>query len=158
MKMMGNKTLIAYTTEGGATEKTAQKIAEVLKAKYGLEADLVNLRKQSAPSLEPYRNVIVASGVQRGEIYGETLRFLDQDFGDRRLAYFTCSGFIYPKTYEETASMYITGVLANYPKFKPVATAAFGGYLKILGFSVSRKMDMAKVEAWAVELGKKLTT
>jgi hypothetical protein len=54
--------------------------------------------------------------------------------------------------------MYITGVLANYPKFKPVATAAFEGYLKILGRSVPRKMDMAKVEAWAVELGKKLTT
>jgi menaquinone-dependent protoporphyrinogen IX oxidase len=74
--MIGNKTLIAYTTQGGATEKTAQKIAEVLKAKYELEADLVNLRKQSAPSLESYRNVIVASGVQQGEIYDETLNFL----------------------------------------------------------------------------------
>jgi len=157
VKIVGNKTLIAYTTEGGATEKTAQKIAEVLKAKYGLEVDLVNLRKQSAPSLEPYRNVIVATGVQQGEIYGETRRFLDQDFGNRKLAYFTCSAFIYPKTYEETVAMYITDVLANYPKFKPVATAAFGGYLKVLGFSVSRKMDMAKVEAWAVELGQKLT-
>jgi menaquinone-dependent protoporphyrinogen IX oxidase len=158
MKIIGNKTLIAYTTEGGATEKTAQKIAEVLKAKYGLEAGLVNLRKQSAPSLEPYRNVIVASGVQQGAIYDETRRFLDQDFGNRKLGYFTCSGFIYPKTYEETVAMYIADVLANYPKFKPVATAAFGGYLKILGRSVPHKMDMAKVEAWAVELGKKLTT
>ncbi|MCJ7762705.1 flavodoxin domain-containing protein [Candidatus Bathyarchaeota archaeon] len=156
--MIGNKALIAYTTQGGATEKTAQKIAEVLKAKYGLESDLVILKKQSAPSLEPYRNVIVASGVQQGEIYGETLKFLDQDFGNRKLAYFTCSAFIYPKTYEETVSMYITGVLADYPKFKPVATAAFGGYLKILGRSVPHKMDMVKVEAWAVELGKKLTT
>lgn len=119
---------------------------------------MVNLRKQSAPSLEPYRNVIVATGVQRGEIYSETRSFLDQDFGDRQVAYFTCSGFIYPKTYEETVSMYITGVLANYPKFKPVATASFGGYLKVLGLRVSRKMDVAKVEAWAVDLGKKLTT
>lgn len=156
MKMMSNKTLIAYTTRGGATEKTAQKIAEVLKAKYGLEADLVNIGKQSAPSLEPYGNVIVATGVQRGEIYDETRRFLNQDFGNRKLAYFTCSEFIYPKTYEETVAMYINDVLANYPKFKPVATAAFGGYLKDLGLKVSRKMDMAKVEAWAVELGKRL--
>ena len=158
MKIMGNKTLIAYTTENGATEKTAKKIAEVLKAKFELEADLVNLRKQSAPSLEPYKNVVVATGVQRGEIYSETRSFLDKDFGNRRLAYFTCSAFIYPKTYDETVAMYITGVLANYPKFKPVATAAFGGYLKVLGLPVSRKMDMAKVEAWAVELGQKLTT
>ena len=71
MKMTGNKTLIAYTTKGGATEKTAQKIAEVLRAKYGLEVDLVNLRKQSAPSLEPYKNVIVASGVRSSKIYDE---------------------------------------------------------------------------------------
>ena len=104
MKMTGNKTLIAYVTKGGATEKTAQKIAEVLRAKYGLEVDLVNLRKQSAPSLEPYKNVIVASGVRSGQIYDETLKFLNQDFGNRQLAYFTCSAFIYPKTHEETVS------------------------------------------------------
>jgi menaquinone-dependent protoporphyrinogen IX oxidase len=36
MKMVKNKTLIAYTTKGGATERTAQKVAAVLKAKYGL--------------------------------------------------------------------------------------------------------------------------
>jgi hypothetical protein len=53
--------------------------------------------------------------------------------------------------------MYTTDVLVNYSKFKPVATEAFGGYLKVLGLKVSRKMDMAKVEAWAVELGKKFT-
>jgi menaquinone-dependent protoporphyrinogen IX oxidase len=155
--MNGNKTLIAYATKSGATQKIAEKIAEVLQSKFGLEVDLVNLRKQSSPNLTPYKNIIVGSGVKSGQIYDETLKFLDQDFGNRQLAYFTCSGFIYPKTYEETVSRYITDVLANYPKFKPVATEAFSGYLKILGIRVSNRLDMAKVETWATELGKKLS-
>ena len=155
--MTENRTLIAYTTKSGAAEKTAKKIAEVLQAKYGLQADLVNLAKQSAPSLEKYRNVIVGTGVRGGKIYEETIAFLNKDFGDRQLAYYTCSGFIYPKTYDETVAWYITNVLANYQNFKPVAAEAFGGYLKIIGISVSRKMDMDKVEAWAVELGKKFS-
>ncbi len=148
-----NRTLIAYTTRGGATQKISDQIAEVLRKKYGLHVDEVNLGKQSAPSLAPYNNVIVASGVRKGAVYDETLQFLNQDFGRRRVAYFTCSGFIYPKNYE-TVSMYTKEVLANFPGFKPIATEAFGGYLKILGLPVSRKMDPNKVESWAEQLGK----
>lgn len=149
-----NRTLIAYTTKGGATQKTSNQIAEVLRTKYGLQIDEVNLAKQSVPSLAPYKNVIVASGVRKGAIYSETLQFLSQDFGRRRVAYFTCSGFIYPKSYEETVGLYIRNVLANYPRFRPIATEAFGGYIKILGLSVTRKMDSAKIESWAEQLGK----
>lgn len=125
--------------------------------RYGLEADLVNLVKQSPPSLEPYRNIVVGTGVRRGRVYGEALLFLGSSFGDRVLAYYTCSGFIHPKTYEETVTMYTTDVLAGYQGFKPVATVAFGGYLKILGVQVSRKMNLSRVEAWALELGKRFS-
>jgi menaquinone-dependent protoporphyrinogen IX oxidase len=152
-----SKTLIAYATKSGATEKTAKQIADVLSAKYALQVDLINLAKQQPPSLDSYSNIIVGTGVQKGKIYEEAKAFLAQNFGDRQLAYFTCSGFIYPKTYEETLAMYATDLLANYPNFKPVACEAFGGYLKILGVSVSRKMDKTKVEAWAEKLGAKLS-
>jgi len=147
--------LIAYTSKVGATEKTAKKIAEVLQKKFGLQADLVNLAKQQAPSLEAYRNVIVGTGVQKGQVYDETRSFLGRDFSGKRLAYFTCSGYIYPKSYDETVEMYITDELAKYPRCTPVATESFGGFLKILGLHVSRKMDMANVEAWAEALGQK---
>lgn len=40
---------------------------------------------------------------------------------------------------------------------KPVAAEAFGGRIKILVKTVSDNRDMAKVRAWAEELGKKLT-
>ncbi len=154
---MKNKTLIAYTSKVGAAEKTAQKIAEVLQTKFELQVDLVNLAKQSPPSLEPYSNIVVGTGVQKGEIYPETKEFLTKNFAGKQTAYFTCSGFIYPKTYEETTARYTTDLLSGYSGFKPVATEAFGGYLKILGLKVGNKMDMTKVEAWANMLGGKFT-
>ena len=154
---MTERTLIVYSTKVGATEKTANQIADVLRDKFGLEVDLVNLVKQSAPCLDPYGNIVVGTGIQQGEIYEETKIFLAKDLKGKKLAYFTCSGFIYPKTYEGTTTRYITEVLCNYQEFKPIATESFGGYLKILGLPVSRKMDPAKVEAWAEELGKKFT-
>jgi len=150
---MVDKVLVAYTTKSGATKKTAEKIAEVLRDKFNYWVDLANLGEQSVPYVEEYSGVIVGTGVQKGKIYPETEFFLAKDFGKRPLAYFTCSGFIYPKTYEETVTAYITKVLATYPNFKPVATEAFGGYIKILGFSVARKIDMAKVAAWADIVG-----
>jgi menaquinone-dependent protoporphyrinogen IX oxidase len=156
VNFLDGKTLIAYTTKSGATKKTAKKIADVLQTD-GLQVDLVNLAKQSPPNLDLYNNIVVGSGVQKGKIYPETKAFLAKDFSGKKLAYFTCSGFIYPKTHDETLARYATAELANYPNFKPVATEAFGGYLKILGLHVSRKMDMAKVEAWAQELNKKFS-
>ncbi len=154
-KATENRTLIAYATKGGATQKIAHKIAQVFASKHQLQTDLVNLQKTPNPDLAAYHNVIVGTGVRRGKIYPDASAFLDTNFQDRRLAYYTCSGFIHPKTYDEVVTAYTTNTLAAHPTFKPAATVAFGGYLKILGYTVNRKMDMARVEAWAVELGKK---
>ncbi len=121
-----NRTLIAYATKGGATQKTSDQIAEVLRTEYGLQVDEVSLTKQGVPSLASYNNVVVGTGVRKGAIYDETLQFLNQDFGRNRVAYFTCSGFIYPKSYDETVTMYTKNVLVNFPLFKPIATEAFG--------------------------------
>lgn len=153
-----NRTLIAYATKGGATQKTSDRIAEVLRTKYDLQVDEVNLAKQSIPNLASYNNIVVGTGVRKGAIYDEALRFLSQNFEKKRTAYFTCSGFIYPKSYDETVVMYTKNVLANYPGFRPIATEAFGGYIKILGLQLARKMNSDKVESWAEQLGKTFST
>ena len=158
MKMTGNKTLIAYTTKGGATEKTAQKIAEILRSKYGLEVDLVDLKEQKVPDLAQYRNVIIGGGVRAGKVYDKTLKFLENDLSGKQVAFFVSSGQAgTPASYDKAKIKFVENTLANYPKINPVATEAFGGRIKILGKTVMDNMDMAKVEAWAVELGKKLT-
>jgi hypothetical protein len=62
-----------------------------------------------------------------------------------------------PKRYNEAMAKYVKSVLANYPHVKPVAAEAFGGRIRILGKTVADSRDMAKVRAWAEELGKRLT-
>jgi menaquinone-dependent protoporphyrinogen IX oxidase len=157
--MDANKTLIAYDTKGGVTEETAQKIAEILRSKYQLEVDLVDLRKQKAPNLDSYRNIIVGSGVRVGKVYDKALKFLETHFGDKRVAFYVCSGDAgIPESFEKAKIKYIENVLAKYPEVKPIAIEAFGGRMKVLGKTVFDNIDMAKVEVWAEALGKKFST
>jgi menaquinone-dependent protoporphyrinogen IX oxidase len=153
-----NKTLIAYETKGGATEEVAQKIAQVLRSKNQLEVDLADLRKQKSINLSSYRNIIVGSGVRVGKVYDKALKFLENNFGDKQVAFYVCAGDAgESEKYQNAKVKYIENVLVKYPEVKPVAVEAFGGRMKILGKSVLDNLDLAKVEAWAEELGKKFS-
>jgi menaquinone-dependent protoporphyrinogen IX oxidase len=156
--MDGNKTLVAYETKGGATEEAARKIAEVLRSKYGLEVDLVDLKVQKVPDLAQYRNVVLGGGVRAGKVYNKALKFLENDLSGKHVAFFVSSGQAgAPASYEKAKVKFVEDTLANYPKINPVATEAFGGRIRILGKTVTDNRDMTKVEAWAEELGKKFT-
>jgi menaquinone-dependent protoporphyrinogen IX oxidase len=156
--MDGNKTLVAYETKGGATEEAARKIAEVLRSKYGLEVDLVDLKVQKVPDLAQYRNVVIGGGVRAGKVYNKALKFLENDLSGKHVAFFVSSAQAgAPASYEKAKVKFVENTLANYPKINPVATEAFGGRIKILGKTVTDNRDMVKVEAWAEELGKKFT-
>ena len=158
-KETSNRTLIAYETKGGATEETAQKIAEILRSKFQLEVDLVDLKKQKPPNPDSYRNVIVGSGVRVGKAYDRALKFLEHNFGDKRIAFYVCCGDAgNPERYADAKVKYIESVLTKYPKVKPVSTEAFGGHAKILGKTLIDNLDLAKVSVWAEELGKKFIT
>ena len=154
---MGNRTLVAYSSKGGATKETSQIIASVLRAGYKFEVDLVDLRKNSV-GLEGYFNVVVGAGVRGGNVYGEALDFLKQDFGEKKLAFFVCCGGAGdPKSYEASCTQYVAGVLANYPNVKTVTTEAFGGRMKLLGKTLFDNVDEEKIRLWAETLGKKLS-
>jgi menaquinone-dependent protoporphyrinogen oxidase len=156
--MDGNKALIAYETKGGATEETAQKIAEILRSKYQLEVDLVDLKEQKVPDLSQYRNLVIGGGVRAGRVYDKVLKFLENDLSGKRVAFFVSSAQAgSPGSYEKAKIKFVENTLAKYPKINPVATEAFGGRIKILGKTVTDNRDMVKVEAWAEELGKKFT-
>jgi menaquinone-dependent protoporphyrinogen IX oxidase len=153
-----NKTLIAYETKGGATEEVAQKIAQTLREKFQIEADLVDLKRQKPPSLDGYRNIIVGSGIRVGKAYDKALKFLEGHFGDKRVAFYVCCGDgADPEKCESAKVRYIENVLANYPEVKPVSTQAFGGRMKVLGRTVLDNLDLSKAVAWAEELAQKFT-
>ena len=156
--MEATKTLIAYETKGGATEETALKIAETLRSKYKLEVDLVDLQEEKLPDLSHYVNIVVGGGVRAGRVYSKALKFLENDLSGKKLAFFVSSSQAGTLgTYEKAKAKFVENTLAKYPNINAVATEAFGGRVKMLGKVVSDNRDMAKVEAWADELGKKFT-
>ena len=156
--MDANKTLIAYETKGGATEEAARKIADVLRSKYQLEVDLVDLKEQKVPDLAQYRSVIIGGGVRGGRVYSKALKFLKNDFSGKRVAFFVSSSWAgTPGSYENAKAKFVENTLAKYPNINPVSTEAFGGRIRILRKTMLDNTDLAKVEAWAEELGKKFT-
>jgi menaquinone-dependent protoporphyrinogen IX oxidase len=157
--MKHNKTLIAYETKGGATRESAQKIAEVLRSKYQLDVDVVDLNKQNVSGYSPYHNIVIGGGVRAGNVYGKALKCLEQDFTGKNVAFFVSSGDAgNPEKYQQAKSQFVNNVLAKYPHVQPVATEAFGGRMKILWKTVIDNIDLTKVEAWAEELGKKFAS
>ncbi len=156
--MEPNKTLIAYETKGGATEESARKIAEVLRSKYQLEVDLVDLEKQKLPDLAQYHNVIVGAGVRSGRVYSKALKFLQSDLSGKNVAFYTSSSWGgTPGSYANARAKFVENTLAKYPNINPVSAEAFGGRIRMLRKTMLDNTDMSKVEAWAEELGKKFT-
>jgi menaquinone-dependent protoporphyrinogen oxidase len=157
-KMDANKTLIAYETKGGATAETARKIADVLRSKYQLEVDLVDLKEQKTPDLTQYRSIIVGGGVRGGKVYKKALKFLKNDLSGKQVAFFISSSWAgTPGSYETAKARFVENTLAKYPNVNPISTEAFGGRIRILRKTMLDNTDLAKVEAWAEELGKKFT-
>ena len=151
--MNGNKTLIAYVTKSGVTGENAEIISHILRKHYGLEVNLVNLKKNSKPDLPQYDNVIIGSGIRMGMWYGKANKFLKNDFKDKKVAIFLSSGTAGdPETFQKAITKYIDKKLTKYPHVKPVLTEAFGGRYSNFDYT-----DPEKVKEWAIELGKKLS-
>ena len=155
--METNKTLIAYATKQGASEETSQKIAEVLRANFGLEVDLVKLNEQKPQDLSQYRNIVVGGGVRMGKVYGEVIKFLkNNDFSGKRVAFFASSAWGgTPGEYYDTAmKRFVENTLAKFPNLSVVSKEAFGGKIVYFKKRMVDNVDLSKAEAWALELGK----
>ncbi len=156
--MSANKTLIAYVTKMGVTRESALIIAEILRCKFGLEVDLVDLKEQKSLDLAQYQNMVIGSGVRAGKVYGKALKFLENDLTGKKVAFFVSSAWAgTPGSYETAKARFVEKTLAKYPKINPVSTEAFGGRIKYIRKTMVDNTDLAKVEAWAEELGKKFT-
>jgi menaquinone-dependent protoporphyrinogen IX oxidase len=156
--MSTNKTLIAYQTKSGATEEYARKIADVLRTKFQLEVDLVDLEKQKSIDCSMYQNFVIGGGVRAGKVYDKALKCLENDFTGKKVAFFVSAGQAGDlKTYEKAKAKFAKENLALHPKIAPVGWEAFGGRMKLLGKMLYDKVDLSKAESWAEELGKKFT-
>lgn len=122
--MAANKTLIAYETKGGATEESARKIADVLRSKYQLEVDLVDLKEQKVLDIAQYRNVIVGGGVRAGRVYSKALKFLKNDFSNKNVAFYVSSTWAgTPGSYDNAKAKFVENTLAKYPEINPISNS-----------------------------------
>lgn len=92
-----NKTILVYATRWGATTETAKKIISVLKEKFDIEVDLVNLKDKKNKNLDinEYENVILGVSVARFRWAKEGKQFLKDNkitLGNKKLFVFVSSG------------------------------------------------------------------
>lgn len=156
--MDANKTIIAYETKRGVTEESARKIADILRSKYKLEVDLVDLKEQKVPDLTLYKNVVIGGGVRAGKIYSKALKFLENDLSGKNVAFFVSSTWAgTPGSYANAKAKFVEKTLVKHPKINPISTEAFGGRIRYFRKTMVDNTDLAKVEEWAEQLGKKFT-
>lgn len=158
--MNAKKTLIVYETKGGATEQSARKIAEVLRSKFQFEVDLIDLKEQKVPDLTQFKNVVVGGGVRMGRVYSKAVKFLENDFTGKKVAFFvssTWAGTPKQESYDAAKAKFVENTLAKFPQINAVSAEAFGGRIRYFRKTMVDNTDMSKVEAWAEELGKKFT-
>ena len=145
--MSQEKTLVVYSTKGGTTEEYAKAIAKVLRDNKW-QVDVVNLKKNHNPDLAPYRNVIVGSGIKMQRMHGDGRKFLEKNFGDRKVAIFLSS--LEPR--DEAIEKYIEKILDKNKKLKPVDIEVFGGRMRFLGKTREDKMDVDKAKEWVQKI------
>jgi menaquinone-dependent protoporphyrinogen oxidase len=83
------KTLVAYATKYGCTEKCAKRIAEEL----GSDVELLDLGKSSSVSLADYETVIIGGSVYIGKVQKEVSEFCTrhlEELKNKRLGLFIC--------------------------------------------------------------------
>jgi menaquinone-dependent protoporphyrinogen oxidase len=130
------KALIVYGTRYGATEMTANEIADVFH-KEGLDTKVVNLKDEKVKNITDYDLVVVGSGIKIKKWTKEPEKFLNKfqkELQNKKTALFISCGAKYPldeKADVETGLEYArtTHLEAKAAKYglTPVAYGLFGG-------------------------------
>jgi menaquinone-dependent protoporphyrinogen oxidase len=130
------KALIVYGTRYGATELTANEIADVFRQE-GLDVKVVNLKDEKVKDINEYDLVIVGSGIRIGKWTKEPEKFLKKfrkDLAKKKVALFVCCGAARPideagkdeTKMQEAKTKYLDEKAAKY-NLQPVALGFFGG-------------------------------
>ena len=158
-----SKTLMAYATRYGATAETATTIADVLRDKYSLTVDIIDLRKDRSVDLDQYQNIILGVSVAKFRWARAGVNFLKNDLSDKKFFVFVSSGTAGAaaekndmEEYEKRQKKYIDDVLAKY-NIQPVGRKAFGGRMQF-GKEVTDNRNWDVIKAWAEEVGKLITS
>ena len=129
-----SKALVVYGTRTGTAAMTSQEIAQTLQGQ-GIEARVVNAKKEKIKSIAEYDLIVVGSGIQVGRWTGEPEDFLkkfQKELAAKRLALFVNCGSATeklnpdkPEIAADAKTKYLDEKAAKY-NLKPVALGFFG--------------------------------
>lgn len=163
------KTLIAYSTRWGMTERSARLIAETLKETDDRTADVLDARKVGRREIEAYDTFVVGSSIAAGRWKGPARRLLARlaAAGKPTAVFVSAGGVIHGRepgsapdappqgTLAErrakAVGLYVDPVAAK-AGLAPAAKTAFGGRMGFFGKEIFDSWEAEPVVAWAREL------
>ncbi|MCK4408450.1 MAG: hypothetical protein KAW67_00085 [Candidatus Eisenbacteria sp.] len=152
---MEERTLVAYISAGGATERYAHIIADTLRSR-GYVVDAVDLKRDRVPDLSSYENAVVGTGVRIGMVYRKGKQFLRRkDLKGKRLAIFLSSG-VAIKSAEKSKAMFLQPLVEKY-SLDPVMCDAFPGKIPGSRGKLEDRTDPEIARLWAEELASRLS-
>lgn len=151
---MPSRTLLAYVTAGGATERYAQVIADTLRSR-GHVVELVDLRRTVVPDLSEYENVVVGAGVRIAMVYRKAKQFLKRkDLRGKRLAVYLSSAMAI-KDADKARARFLTPLMERLG-LTPVMCDALPGKVPAGGGKLEDRTDADLARRWAEELAERL--
>lgn len=156
------KALIVYGTRYGATEMTANEIADVFREE-GLDVNLVNLKNEKVKDVTGYDLVVVGSGIKIKKWTKEPEKFLSKfqkELQQKKVALFISCGAKYPldeKADVETELEYarthhLEEKAAKYG-LQPIAFGLFGGVYNFNRMNWFFKKTMSPIKPQLEEAG-----
>lgn len=158
-----NKTMLVFATRWGATKETGEEILKVMKEKYNIEADLIDLKEKASKkylkeNLDNYDNVILGASVAMFRWAKEGKKFLKKNkeiLSNKKLFVYVSSGRAGKanqdndlEEYNKWQKTYIDDVLEKIG-LNFASRKAFGGVKKKKGDT----RDWEKIRGWAEEIG-----
>jgi menaquinone-dependent protoporphyrinogen IX oxidase len=151
---MNSRTLLAYVTAGGATEKYARVIADALRA-HGHEVDLVDLKRERIRDLAAYENIVVGAGVRMTMVYRRGKQFLARrDLKGKRLAVYLSSAMAIDEP-DKARDKFLAPLIRRHG-LSPVMCDAFPGNVPTAPGKLEDRTDADVARRWAEELAGRL--
>jgi menaquinone-dependent protoporphyrinogen IX oxidase len=160
---MDERTLLAYISAGGATERYAHIVADNLRLRghavdvidLKRDKDVIDLKRDKISDLSSYGSVIVGAGVRMGMVYRKGKRFLRRkDLEGKRLAIFLSSG-IAVENPAKSKRKFLEPLVEKYG-LHPIMCDAFPGKMPGAGGKLKDRTNPEIARLWAEELHVKL--
>jgi menaquinone-dependent protoporphyrinogen oxidase len=133
------KTLVAYASKYGTTEKCAKEVGSKLKG----EVDYLNLKQSNYANLDDYDKIIVGGSINAGKIQPETRKFVNKYFvqlSSCKLGLFICCGAEGDEAQKELDENYPKALLDH-----AIAKDYFGGEIKLSAMPVFIRFIVKKM-------------